>query len=42
MKAKFVHTNLVAEDWRKLATFYEEVFGCVPVPPGKMPSGTSI
>lgn len=33
MKATYVHTNLVAEDWRKLARFYEEVFGCEPVPP---------
>jgi predicted enzyme related to lactoylglutathione lyase len=31
--AKYVHTNLVAEDWRVLARFYEEVFGCVRVPP---------
>lgn len=31
--ARFGHTNLVARDWRRLAAFYEEVFGCVPVPP---------
>ena len=31
--AKYVHTNLIAEDWRSLAHFYQEVFGCVPVPP---------
>jgi predicted enzyme related to lactoylglutathione lyase len=31
--AKYVHTNLVAEDWRRLAAFYQEVFGCIPVPP---------
>ena len=31
--AKFVHTNLIAEDWRSLARFYQEVFGCVSVPP---------
>jgi predicted enzyme related to lactoylglutathione lyase len=31
--AKYVHTNLIAEDWRSLAKFYQEVFGCVPVPP---------
>lgn len=30
---RFVHVNLVARDWRRLARFYEEVFGCVPVPP---------
>jgi predicted enzyme related to lactoylglutathione lyase len=33
IKAKYVHTNLIAEDWRTLARFYQEVFGCVPVPP---------
>ncbi len=31
--ARYVHTNLVAADWRTLADFYERVFGCVPVPP---------
>lgn len=31
--AKYVHTNLVAEDWRRLADFYQQVFGCIPVPP---------
>ncbi len=30
---KYAHTNLVAKDWRQLAEFYEDVFGCVPVPP---------
>jgi len=30
---RYVHTNLVARDWRKLATFYEGVFRCKPVPP---------
>jgi glyoxylase I family protein len=33
LKAKYVHTNLIAEDWRLLAGFYQRVFGCVPVPP---------
>jgi predicted enzyme related to lactoylglutathione lyase len=31
--AKYGHTNLIAKDWRALARFYEEQFGCVPVPP---------
>lgn len=31
--ARFVHVNLIAKDWRRLAFFYQEVFGCVPVPP---------
>ena len=30
---RYVHTNLVARDWRALARFYQEVFGCEPVPP---------
>ena len=33
IRAKYVHTNLIAEDWRRLATFYEQVFGCVPLLP---------
>jgi predicted enzyme related to lactoylglutathione lyase len=33
IEAKYVHTNLIAEDWRRLADFYQSVFGCVPVPP---------
>jgi len=33
MKAKYKHTNIVARDWRKLAEFYEQVFGCEPAPP---------
>lgn len=31
--AKYVHTNIVARDWRALARFYQDVFGCTPVPP---------
>jgi predicted enzyme related to lactoylglutathione lyase len=37
--AKYAHTNLVARDWRRLARFYQEVFGCVPVPPERNLSG---
>ena len=33
IEARFVHTNLIAHDWRGLARFYEEVLGCTPVPP---------
>jgi len=28
---RFAHVNLVASDWRRLASFYGGVFGCVPV-----------
>lgn len=37
--AKFVHTNLIAQDWGKLVWFYEQVFGCRPVPPERHLSG---
>lgn len=36
---KYTHTNLVARDWRRLADFYIEVFGCSPVPPERNLSG---
>ncbi|MHB0875187.1 MAG: VOC family protein [Anaerolineae bacterium] len=31
--ARYVHTNLVARDWRRLARFYQDVLGCLPLPP---------
>ncbi len=31
--ASYAHTNLIAANWRELARFYEEQFGCTPVPP---------
>jgi predicted enzyme related to lactoylglutathione lyase len=31
--ARYGHTNLIAKDWRALAKFYQELFGCTPVPP---------
>lgn len=37
--ARFAHANIVARDWRKLARFYGEVFGCTPVPPERDLSG---
>jgi predicted enzyme related to lactoylglutathione lyase len=40
--AKYVHTNLVARDWRALARFYREVFGCVPVPPERDYAGPDL
>jgi predicted enzyme related to lactoylglutathione lyase len=36
---KYVHTNLVAKDWRRLSAFYRKVFECVPVPPERDLSG---
>jgi predicted enzyme related to lactoylglutathione lyase len=33
IEAKYVHTNIVAIDYRMLSNFYIRVFGCYPVPP---------
>ncbi len=30
---RFVHTNIITDDWKKLAQFYINVFGCILVPP---------
>lgn len=40
--AKYAHTNLIARDWRSLARFYQEVFGCVPIPPERDYSGSDL
>ena len=40
--ARYVHTNLIARDWRRLADFYESAFGCVPVPPERDYSGPAL
>jgi predicted enzyme related to lactoylglutathione lyase len=40
--AKYVHTNLIARDWRSLADFYQTVFGCTPVPPERDLKGESM
>ena len=39
IKAKYVHTNLTARDWRSLVRFYCDVFGCKPKPPERDLSG---
>jgi catechol 2,3-dioxygenase-like lactoylglutathione lyase family enzyme len=31
--ARFGHVNVTSRDWRRLATFYTDVFGCTLVPP---------
>jgi predicted enzyme related to lactoylglutathione lyase len=33
LKIKYVHTNIVAKNWKKLAYFYINVFNCKIVPP---------
>jgi catechol 2,3-dioxygenase-like lactoylglutathione lyase family enzyme len=33
MEARFGHVNLTGRDWRRLAAFYTDNFGCEYVPP---------
>ncbi len=42
ISAKYAHTNLVARDWRVVAKFYEEVFGCVRLLPERNFSGADL
>ena len=39
MSVKFAHVNLIAQDWKRLAQFYQTIFECVPVPPERNLSG---
>ena len=39
---RYLHTNLIARDWRRLAEFYERVFGCTRVLPERHLSGESM
>jgi predicted enzyme related to lactoylglutathione lyase len=45
---RYVHTNLIAKDWRTLAAFYESVLSCKVVPPirdfpaGAIEAGTGV
>lgn len=39
MAIRYAHTNLIARDWKRLASFYRDVLGCVPVPPERNLSG---
>ena len=36
---QYVHTNLIALDWKKLAMFYVDVFNCEPILPERDLSG---
>jgi predicted enzyme related to lactoylglutathione lyase len=40
--ARYMHTNLVARDWRALVSFYQSVFGCIIVPPERNYSGPTL
>jgi len=33
MTVRYTHTNIVSKDWKSLASFYIEVFGCEPLLP---------
>ncbi len=39
MAIKYVHTNIISQNWRHLAAFYQEVFDCEPVPPERKLAG---
>jgi predicted enzyme related to lactoylglutathione lyase len=39
INARYKHTNIVARDWKALSKFYQDVFGCVFVPPLRDLSG---
>ena len=39
MGTRYVHTNIIADDWKRLADFYRSVFDCRPVPPERNQSG---
>ncbi len=36
---RYAHTNLIARDWKRIADFYEQVFGCTRLPPERDLSG---
>ena len=40
--ARFGHVNLIARDWRALAGFYVDLFGCVLVPPERHYAGPDL
>ena len=39
MTTRYMHTNIIAKDWEKLAHFYHAVFDCIPILPGRDESG---
>jgi predicted enzyme related to lactoylglutathione lyase len=42
IRARYVHTNLIARDWERLSRFYCDVFGCHPVPPERHYKGPDL
>ena len=41
-KAKYIHTNLISENWRSLAEFYRKVLGCEIVGPERDLKGREV
>jgi len=39
MGTRYSHTNIICDDWRRLARFYQMVFDCTFVPPERDQSG---
>ncbi len=39
IRAKYQHTSIVAHNWRAVARFYQDVFGCQPIPPERNYAG---
>ena len=37
---KYVHTNIISKDWRKLVEFYTQTFDCKIIPPIRQQSGS--
>ncbi len=35
MAFRYVHTNIIAKDWKKVSQFYQKVFRCRPLPDGE-------
>ncbi len=40
MEIIYSHTNIIAQDWKLLVSFYKNVFNCQEVPPQRQQSGT--
>jgi catechol 2,3-dioxygenase-like lactoylglutathione lyase family enzyme len=40
--ARFGHVNVTSRDWRRLADFYRDLFGCELVPPERDYSGSDL
>jgi len=36
---RYIHTNIIAEDWRSLSKFYQKIFGLKPIGPQRDISG---